>query len=395
MPNAREVDLLRRLVACPSVTGEPTTIMDLLAAKLAALGGSVTTVPVDPARTAGHPEHSPPWAWSGALPPALIAEFPGDGPELLMFAHTDTEPPHPGWAGDPFALRLDGGRAVGLGVADDKGGVVALLGAVARWNARDRPGHRPRVLLGAGKQGGALGTLPGVLATTGVAAAVYSHPAESGAGLTQFKVASRGIVTCRVRVPGLTPEPIEERTPVSADPSSGHNAAARAARFAVLVESWSEDNRVWSVVALRSGGPPYEVPGTAELDVACWFAGGTVNDVVADLRERLTGGADAWEEVHSPEVTAVGVRANPADCADSLFASVVAAVVERRTGRRPSEYSWHSASDIRFPMRILGVPAVGLGARGGGFYGPGEWLDLASLDLSIDVLADVLCGEAS
>jgi acetylornithine deacetylase/succinyl-diaminopimelate desuccinylase-like protein len=268
---------------------------------------------------------------------------------------------------------------------------VAVLAAVRRWKDRGRTGWRPRVLLAAGKQGGSLGTLPGVVAATGVGAAVYSHPAESGAGLTQLKVASRGIVTCRVSVPGRSAPPVEERTPVSADPTAGQNAAARAARLAVASTAWRDDTRVWSVTGLRAGGTPYEVPAAAELDLACWFSAGTVDDVLTAVRERVAEGS-GWERSHPPVVEAIGLRANPADCAADPFARSVADAVAGRTGRRPSEYSWHSASDIRFPMRILGVPAVGLGARGGGFYGPGEWVDLDSLDLSGDVLADVLCA---
>src|SRR4051812_21616719 len=116
--------LLRRLVACPSVAGEPTTVIDLLADELQALGGEIVTVPVDAATTVGSPEHSPPTSLHGPQPPALLASFSGEGPELPLFGHTDTEPVHAGWVTDPFDLVVEGARATGLGVADDKGGVV-------------------------------------------------------------------------------------------------------------------------------------------------------------------------------------------------------------------------------------------------------------------------------
>lgn len=390
MPTDNELELLGRLVACPSVTGTPSEIIDILEPELLALGGNVGRVPVDGNPGAEHPEYTPPFDVSGEQPPVLCADFAGEGPELLLFAHTDTEPVHPGWESDHFTLRVVGGCATGLGVADDKAGIVAVLAAVARWKNTDRPGWRPRVVFGAGKQGGALGMLPGVLAASGVSAALYSHPAESGLGLSHLKVASRGIVQCRVRVPGRTPEPVEERTPVSADPTTGHNAAARAARLAVRIEEWHVPDRVWSVVALRGGQRPYEVPNVAELDVACWFTSGTADTVVHELRGRLTGVGDQWAREHPPEVEAVGVRANPADCAASPLAHQVAATVTKLTGQRPVDYRWHSASDIRFPVRCLGIPCVGLGARAGGFYGPGEWVDLASLDDCIEVLSAVL-----
>ena len=45
------------------------------------------------------------------------------------------------------------------------------------------------------------------------------------------------------------------------------------------------------------------------------------------------------------------------------------------TGRAPTAYENHYAGDIRFPIRLLGVPAFGVGSIGGNFYGPDEWVD--------------------
>jgi acetylornithine deacetylase len=55
-------------------------------------------------------------------------------PRLLFNVHLDTVPDVPGWSADPFALRVDGSRATGLGACDTKGAAAALL-AVA--NASD------------------------------------------------------------------------------------------------------------------------------------------------------------------------------------------------------------------------------------------------------------------
>ena len=53
---------------------------------------------------------------------------------------------------------------------------------------------------------------------------------------------------------------------------------------------------------------------------------------------------------------------------------------------RPRGYPGHAASDIRFPIRVAGIPAVGFGALGGGFYGPDEWVDLPSVQRTTDAL---------
>ncbi|MGH8125142.1 MAG: acetylornithine deacetylase [Rhodanobacteraceae bacterium] len=50
-------------------------------------------------------------------------------PKLLFNVHLDTVPDSPQWSANPFALRVDGGRAMGLGACDIKGAAAALLAA--------------------------------------------------------------------------------------------------------------------------------------------------------------------------------------------------------------------------------------------------------------------------
>ena len=49
------------------------------------------------------------------------------------------------------------------------------------------------------------------------------------------------------------------------------------------------------------------------------------------------------------------------------------------TGIAPKSYPNHYAGDIRYPIRLLGVPAYGIGSLGGNFYGPNEWVDIDDL----------------
>ena len=50
-------------------------------------------------------------------------------PRRVFNVHLDTVPDSPGWSGDPFTLRVDGDRAVGLGACDTKGAAASLLAA--------------------------------------------------------------------------------------------------------------------------------------------------------------------------------------------------------------------------------------------------------------------------
>jgi acetylornithine deacetylase len=389
------LDVLGRLVACPSATDAGSDLAEVLAPLLEELGLVPERLPCAPEAWRDHPDYSPPEAPPRAPHDGLLARAREEAgpPGLLLFAHTDTEPVHPARAGDPLRLAVVDGRASGLGVADDKAGVVAILAALRALRlAGARPARPPVVLLAPGKQGGALGTLPGVLAAGDVAAAVYCHPAESGHGLAHLKVASRGIARLRVEVPGATPPPLEERTPVSADPRRGRNPLTRAARITSAVAAWDDgEERIWAVLRAEGGGAPFEVPSTFLLEVACWFTAGTPEDVLAAFRDRVAAlDAGPWERDHPVRADLVGLRAGPATCAGSAFARRVAGAVAAVAGAPPEPYGWHSASDIRFPLRCLGVPAVGLGPLAGGFYGPGEWVDVASLHATVEVLARLL-----
>ena len=52
-------------------------------------------------------------------------------PRRLFNVHLDTVPDSPGWSADPWRLRVDGDRAIGLGACDIKGAAAGLLAAAA------------------------------------------------------------------------------------------------------------------------------------------------------------------------------------------------------------------------------------------------------------------------
>lgn len=57
-------------------------------------------------------------------------------PSLLFNVHLDTVPASPAWSADPHILRVEGGRAIGLGACDIKGAAAGLL-AVAQATSGD------------------------------------------------------------------------------------------------------------------------------------------------------------------------------------------------------------------------------------------------------------------
>jgi acetylornithine deacetylase len=73
---------------------------------------------------------------------STFARF-GESPSLILNAHLDTVPTNPGFTSDPFKLVRREDRLFGLGSADTKGAIAAILEALA---TRRRAGQTPKDL---------------------------------------------------------------------------------------------------------------------------------------------------------------------------------------------------------------------------------------------------------
>jgi succinyl-diaminopimelate desuccinylase len=113
------LDLLSRLIACPSVTPEQAGALDVVEAALKELGFIVKRL-----RFEG----------DGSYPVDNLFARRGQGGRRLLFAgHTDVVPPgdRTQWSADPFEPRLLDGRLYGRGAADMKSGIAAFVAACA------------------------------------------------------------------------------------------------------------------------------------------------------------------------------------------------------------------------------------------------------------------------
>jgi glutamate carboxypeptidase len=116
------LETLRELVSIESGSSDPdglARIGEVIADRLEALGGEVEFVaaPADMVRF----ENTPP-----EVGRTVVARFRGTGTKrILLLAHMDTVYQKSMLAQQPF--RIDGGRAYGLGIADNKHGVALIL----------------------------------------------------------------------------------------------------------------------------------------------------------------------------------------------------------------------------------------------------------------------------
>ena len=125
------IDTMRELVSIESGSRDfdgLSRIADVIADRLRALGGDVELVePVDIYTMQDTPAQ---------IGRTVVARFRGTGTRrILLLAHMDTVYLRGMLAEQPF--RLQGNRAYGLGIADDKHGVALILHTVATLNALD------------------------------------------------------------------------------------------------------------------------------------------------------------------------------------------------------------------------------------------------------------------
>jgi glutamate carboxypeptidase len=110
-----------------------TQIGNLIAGRLRALGGDIETHPMP--KEMVRFENTP-----SALGPMVVARFRGTGTaKILLLAHMDTVYAKGMLAKQPY--RLDGDRAYGLGIADDKHGVALILHTLAALKALKVSGY--------------------------------------------------------------------------------------------------------------------------------------------------------------------------------------------------------------------------------------------------------------
>jgi acetylornithine deacetylase len=172
-----EVDLLRELVAIPSVSGEEEPLAAFVEATARRWG-------LDVARD-GNGVRIEVHGW-------------GTGPTIALVSHLDVVPPGAGWTRDPFHPVIEGTRLFGRGSGDAKASVAAML--CAAKDVVDKGGMdagRLVVLFGFGEETRSTTMGSAREAAGEIDAAVIGEPTNLG-----FAVAQRGLLMADVVAQG-------------------------------------------------------------------------------------------------------------------------------------------------------------------------------------------------
>ena len=317
---------------------------------------------------------------------------PGDGKPLILFeAHQDTVPVT-GMTIPPWEPTVRDGRLYGRGSCDTKGGMAAMLFALARLH-EERPRHTPVVVMAC--------TVNEEFGFSGAKAAsefwregtsrilprrpdlgVVAEPTE-----LQVVVAHKGLVRWRCHARG--------RAAHSAAPQAGENAIYRMARALVAVERYASE-----VVGTLGSHP---LCGKPTLNVGTISGGVSVNTVpdraTIEIDRRMVP-SEKWEAARQHLIDYLNREAGLGFALEHDPPFMTALPLSDEPNRALAHRLLDAASAVVRPCAMVGVPygtdAAFYASTGvpSVVFGPGsiaqahtadEWVDLDQVEKAAEV----------
>ena len=382
------VDLLRQLVATPSITGDEAAAQAVVADVLDDLGLAVDTWSPTREELADHPSFSDDGLPLGTRP-VVVGRLEGadpDAPPLVLNGHIDVVPvgDEAGWPVSPWNDRLSGDVLRGRGACDMKGGLVS---GIAALSALVRQGITPPapVLIQSviGEETGGVGTLAAVLrGHTGAAAIVLEptslHRCPVGAGAASFRLHVPGRAAHgAMRLEGVSA--VHKLVPLLA--AMDRLEDERHAAF--HHEAYGDDDLVApvSVGRVAAGDWPSTVPESLVAEGRFGvLPGESLDEARASLEAAIADAADAddWLAEHRPVVEWFEGQFAPATTPlDSPIVTAVGAAHDDVVGRPSPVHGVPYGSDLRFFTNDAAMPAV--------LYGPGDVAVAHTVDEQVDL----------
>jgi succinyl-diaminopimelate desuccinylase len=371
------LDLTAELLRRPSISPEDHGCLDIIGARLAALGFRNERLQYPPVDNL--------WATRGA------------GRPLLCFAgHTDVVPtgPREEWHTDPFEPVVKDGLLYGRGAADMKSGLAAMVTATERFLARHAH-HRGTLafLLTSDEEGPSVdGTrrVMQVLEARGekIDWCVVGEPTSHESLGDTIKIGRRGSLSGRLTVHGVQGH--------IAYPHLAHNPVHTfAPAMAELVERhWDEGNAffqptTFQVSNIAAGtGAPNVIPGELKVRFNLRFS---TEQTVESLQRAVLEILDRHRVCYTIEWFVSGL---PFLTAPGLLTEAVSAAVNEITGHTPQFSTTGGTSDGRF-IAPTGAQVVELGVGNATIHKVNECarvVDIEQLTLVYERVMEKLIG---
>jgi acetylornithine deacetylase len=340
--------------------------------------------------------------------PNVAAVWPGTGggKSLLLSGHMDTVPRGSAhWNYDPFGATIEGNRLYGLGSNDMKGGIAAMLVAVEALRAA---GVRLRgdVLVETivdEEFGGVNGTLAARLRGHNADAAIITEPsqqmlcpAQMGGRIAHITLHadSGGIL-----YDGAPPPTVADQLHylLGEIQQFARQRKERAPVHALYVDN-ADPVPVW-VLKIYSGGWGMKEPATlpTECRIELYWQSMPGEELAEIDREFF-----AWfEQTIAARPDLFVIRPEASFAIDFLPGSAIdgehdvvtqlGATFQQVTGTPPLVRGIPAPCDMFVFHRHFHTPALLFGPRGGNTHNPDEWVDLDSVQTTMETLAQFIC----
>ncbi len=316
-----------------------------------------------------------------ALGDLLVGRVEGRGRgRVLLVGHADTVFERGTAAARP--LRVEGGRVLGPGVCDMKGGLVLGLAAVRALSEGGPEGlGRVTFLITPDEEIGSPGSRERIRAEARDhdVALVLEAAREDGSVVS----ARKGVSTAEIRLRGRAAH-------AGVEPERGRSALLAAARLLLALHGLDDPagGTTVNVGVLRGGSRPNVVPELAELEVDMRAATLDAQERVEDAVRELV--ARPWLEGVEAELDLVRehVPMERTPATERLVA--LARGLAAELGFELRAASTGGCSDAN-TIAALGVPTLdGLGPVGGDDHSEREWIELATIPERTALLAGLI-----
>ena len=331
------LDLAQALIRCPSVTPTDAGAMDVLASALEDLGFTCHRLPFSTADTAEVQN--------------LYARIGDAGPHFCFAGHTDVVPAGDpdDWSVDPFAAEVKDGRLYGRGAADMKSAIASFVAATARFlEARGEsfPGSISLLITG-DEEGDAVNGTVKVLDWLSereevIDACLVGEPTNPETLGEMIKIGRRGSLSATLTVFGTAGH--------TAYPHLADNPIGPLMKMldAIIREPLDEGSEHFppshAVITTVDVGNPVAnvIPAKAEARINIRFNDSHSGAGLEKLLRRCFDGVGGDYEM------SVRVSGEPFLVPPGRLSGIVAAAVEKTTGRKPELSTTGGTSDARF-----------------------------------------------
>jgi succinyl-diaminopimelate desuccinylase len=371
--------LLGELVRQPSITPAQAPSLDVLAERLCRLGFAV---------------HRPAFGKGAAKVANLYARL-GNGRPCLAFAgHIDVVPSGSDtrWTHDPFGGEIADGFIFGRGAVDMKGGIAAMLAAVARYlRGRGRPEGSIAFLITGDEEGPAVNGTVKLLEWVKKRGDSFDHcilgePTNPSVMGEMIKIGRRGSLTGTITIigkqghvayPALADNPLH-RLPhfIRACARPLDRGSAHFDASSLQFVSVDTDNPASNVI-----------PATVKLRFNVRFNDRWTPKTLAKEIERRCrrAAAGASFDIAFEPMNSVSFLTEPGS-----FVDLVARSIKAQTGRTPALSTSGGTSDARFIKDCC--PVIEFGLVGDTMHAVDERASIADLECLTSIYERVLAG---